>query len=491
MATPPRSLTASLPRVAGIALSLLTTTTLVKPALAQTTKPEVLARMDETQATYQDIALKIWSYAEMGYQETKSTALLQSQLRKDGFEVKNVFPEEPTSFLATYGSGHPIIAIIGEFDALPELSQEAWSPVHKPIPGAKAGHGCGHNLFGAGSAAAAAAVKAWMIATGQKGTLRYYGCPAEEGGSGKVYQVRAGLFADVDAVLHWHPMDSNSASPVSNLANKSAKFRFHGSVAGEGHSEPRNAIKGMEAMDLMVALMRDQMPPDCVIQYALEHGGQAPNVPTMFAESFYYARNHSRLQAQEAFMILQHAAEGAALGTGTRMDFEIIHGNFELLPNDTLSRVMYANMVTVGGYKFSPEEKAFAQKLGRTLPGARTGALELSEMIQPYNPNPPVGQFSTDVGDISWNVPTAMCFAAVVAPGVPLHSWQATACTGTTIGLKGMMVAAKTLALTAMDLFQQPDTLVKAKAELLARRGPDFVYEPLVGNRKPPLDYRN
>jgi len=460
-------------------------------ARAQTTKDEVLARMDQTKAAYEDIALKIWSYAEVGYQETKSTALLQAQLKSEGFEVKNALADEPTSFVATYGSGHPVIAIIGEFDALPELSQEAWSPVHKPLPGAKAGHGCGHNLFGSGSASAAVAVKAWMVATGQKGTLRYYGCPAEEGGSGKVYMVRAGVFNDVDAVLHWHPSDQNNANPTTNLANKSAKFRFHGSVTGEGSLEPRSAIKGMEAMDMMVALMRDQMPPDSVIQYALLHGGQAPNVPTMFAESFYYARNHSRLAVEEAFQDIVKAAQGAATGTGTRLDWEIIHGNHELLPNDTLSRVMYSNMVKVGGFTYTPDERAFAQKLGRTLPSARTGAVELSEMIQPYQENLPPGQFSTDVGDITWIVPTAMCFAAVVPPGVPLHSWQATASTGTTIGLKAMMVAAKTIALTAMDLFGQPDTLAKAKTELLQKRGPDFVYKPLVGDRKPPLDYRN
>lgn len=460
-------------------------------AQAQTSPKDVISRMNEAEATYDDIALKIWSYAEVGYQETKSSSLLQQQLQKEGFEVKNIFADEPTSFVASYGSGHPIIAILAEFDALPELEQEAWSPTYKPVAGAKAGHGCGHNLIGTGAAAAASSVKAWMSATGQKGTLRVYGCPAEEGGSGKVYMVRDGLFKDVDAVLHWHPSDFNSASPASNLANKSAKFRFHGSVAGAVAAQPRNAIKSLEAMDVMVALMRDQMPPDCVIQYAIEHGGSAPNVPTMFSESFYYARNHSRLLAQEAFLILQKAAEGAAIGTGTKMEFEIIHGNFEILPNDTLARVMYANMVKVGGYKYTPEEKEFAEKLGHTLPGARGGAVELAEMIQPYQTNPPITQASTDVGDVSWNVPTAGCMAAVVAPGVPLHSWQATACTGTTIGLKGMMVAAKTLALTAMDLFQQPETLEKAKSEMVQRRGSDFVYLPLVGNRKPPLTYRN
>ena len=460
-------------------------------AHAQTTKPAVLAHMNETKATYEDIALKIWGYAELGYQETKSSALLQSQLKAEGFEVKAGLAGEPTAFIASYGSGQPVIAIIGEFDALPELSTEAWSPTRKPIAGAKAGHGCGHNLFGAGSAAAAVAAKDWMKSTGQKGTLRYYGCPAEEGGSGKVYMVRDGLFAGVDAVLHWHASDRNTANPQSNLANKSAKFRFHGSVVGEQASQPRNAIKGMEAMDIMVALMRDQMPPDSIVQYALLHGGQAPNVPTMFAENFYYFRNHSRVLAEEGFRAVVHAAEGAALGTGTKMDFEIMHGNHELLPNDTLNRVMHANMVTVGGFTFTDEEKAFAEKLGHSLPGARTAALELAETIQPYDPNPPIGQFSTDVGDITWNVPTAMCMAAVTVPGVPLHSWQATACTGTTIGLKGMMVAAKTLALTTIDYFQQPALLVKAKAELLQRRGADFKYAPMVGDRKPPLDFRN
>jgi aminobenzoyl-glutamate utilization protein B len=393
--------------------------------------------------------------------------------------------------MASFGSGHPIVAIFGEFDALPELAQEAWSPTKAPIANQKAGHGCGHNLFGAGSAAAAAAVKSWMQATGQKGTLRYYGCPAEEGGSGKVYMVRDGLFKDVDIALHWHPGDRNTADPQSNLANKSAKFRFRGSVAGEAARQPRSAIKGMEAMDVMVAFMRDQMPPDSIVQYSLLHGGQAPNVPTMLAENFYYFRNHSRELAEEGFNLVVKAAQGAALGTGTKMEYEVMHGNYEILPNSTLQQDMHLNLTMVGGYKYTDKEVAFAEKLGRSLPGARTGAIELAEQIQPYNPNPLPGQFSTDMGDVSWNVPTAGLNAAVVAPGVPLHSWQATACTGTTIGLKGMMVAAKTLALTAVDVFTTPELIKKAKAELEERRGADFKYTALVGDRKPPLDYRN
>jgi len=460
-------------------------------ARGQMTKQDVLAKIEASKPTYNQIALDIWSYAEVGYQEVKSTARLQNQLRAEGFEVRSGIVGEPTAFIATYGSGHPIIAIVGEFDALPGLSQEAGNPEHHSL-GARAGHGCGHNTFGTGSAMAAAAIKAWMESTGQKGTLRFYGCPAEEGGSGKVYMVRAGLFDDCDAVLHWHPGDRNDADPESNLANMSAKFRFTGTQGVASTPSARSALKGIQVMDLAVNVMKDQMPYETVVQAVVTHGGEAPNVAPGFAESFYYSRNHNRKAMQQVFNMLADASHGAAIATGTKTTYEVIHGNFELLPNDTMSRVIYANMVSVGGFSYTPEETAFANKLRETLFSQdHLPPLDSTEKIKPYDPDPAPGTFSTDVGDVSWAAPTAGLRTAVVVPGVSLHSWQAAACTGISIGLKGMLLASKTLALSAVDFYTHPETLVKAKAEWEQRRGPNFVYKPLIGNRQPPLDYRN
>ena len=459
-------------------------------AEAQTSKSEVMSDIDATKSTYEEMALKIWDYAEVGYQETKSSALLQAQLAKEGFEVEAGVAGMPTAFVARYGSGHPIIGIMGEFDALPGVSQAA-VPEKQPIPGQIAGHACGHHVFGAGSAAAAIAVKRWMVATKQSGTIRFYGTPAEEGGSGKVYMVRAGLFNDVDAMLHWHAGSRNAVSLGSTLANKSAKFRFYG-IASHAAAAPergRSALDGVEAMDYMVNMMREHVPDSTRIHYVITKGGEAPNVVPAFAEVFYYARSPSRQILQEVWGRMEKAAQGAAMGTGTTVDWEVIGGVYEVLPNESLARTMHANLVTVGGVTYTDEEKIFAEKLARTLYG-KPPAIETAAMVQPLNPDA-TGSASSDVGDVSWTVPTTGLTAATWVPGTPAHSWQAVACGGTGIALKGMVVAAKTIALTAVDLFTKPELVAQSKAELATRRGTDFKYEALIGDRKPALDYRN
>ena len=464
---------------------------LVLSATAQTTKPDVLLRIDATKSAYEDIALKIWNYAEVGYQETKSSALLQEQLKREGFDVKAGVAGMPTAFIAEFGGGHPIIGILGEFDALPGVSQEA-VPERKERAGATAGHACGHHLFGTASIEAAIATKDWLQATRQPGTVRFYGCPAEEGGGGKVYLVRAGLFDDVDTVLHWHAGDRNMVRETKSLANTSAKFRFHG-IASHAAAAPergRSALDGVESFDYMVNMMREHIPDSTRIHYVITHGGEAPNVVPEFAEVYYYVRSPSRVIDAEVFARVVKAAEGAALGTGTKMDYEITHGVYELLPNETLSRAMQANLETVGGVPYTPQEKIFAEKINHTLYG-KPPAPEIAALVEPFSLySADAGGASTDVGDVSWNVPTVGLTTATWVPGTPAHSWQAVAAGGTTIGLKGMVVAAKTIALTAIDLFQKPGLIAKAKAEFLEKRGPGFKYVPLVGDRKPPLDYR-
>jgi aminobenzoyl-glutamate utilization protein B len=467
---------------------------LLLPAVlaAQTSKPDVFRRIDETKPVYDEIALKIWNLAEIGYQEVKSSALLQEQLKREGFTVEAGVAAIPTAFVASYGSGHPVIGVLAEYDALPGVSQDA-VPEKKERPGVNAGHACGHHLFGAGSVQAAVAVKEWMKATGQKGTIRVYGTPAEEGGSGKVYMVRAGLFNDVDVAVPWHPGDRNGVTMTPSLANRSGKFRFRG-VASHAAGSPergRSALDGVEAMNMMVNLLREHVPDTTRIHYVITRGGEAPNVVPAFAEVYYYVRSPRRDIVKEVWERVEQAANGAALGTGTKVDWEITGGVHELLPNEALGRVMHENFTTVGGVTYTPEEKAFALKIGQTVFG-KAPAPETAALIGPFQANPTGGGGgSTDVGDVSWTVPTVGLRAATWAPGTPSHSWQAVACGGTSLGLKGMNVAAKTMAASIMDYMTKPDVVARAKAELQQRRGSDFKYEALLGDRPPALNYRD
>jgi aminobenzoyl-glutamate utilization protein B len=441
---------------------------------------------------FADMAMEIWKYAEVGYQEYKSSQLLQDRLKTEGFSIETGVAGIPTAFVASYGSGSPVIAILGEFDALPGVSQAA-VPFREARPEVNAGHACGHHLFGSGSAAAAAAVKQWMAKNKIQGTLRFYGTPAEEGGAGKVYMVREGLFADVDAVLHWHPGSSNSASASSSLANKSAKFRFYG-IASHAAASPwngRSALDGVESMNYMINMMREHMPAEARVHYVITKGGEAPNVVPAYAEVFYYVRHPDAPTVKNLFERVVKAAEGAALGTGTKMEYEVIHGLYNLLPNETLAEMMYTNLTKVGGVDYTAEERAFGEKIISSYEFTKAD-ISTASQVEPYEVIMTGQGGSTDVGDVSWVVPTAGMRAATWVPGTSAHSWQAVAAGGTSIGKKGMVVAAKTLALTAQDLFQNPEVMAKAKAELHEKRGAgaDFIYEALLGDRKPPLDYR-
>jgi aminobenzoyl-glutamate utilization protein B len=436
-----------------------------------------------------EVARSIWEYAEVGYQETKSSALLQQELKGAGFTVEAGVAGIPTAFVATAGSGQPVIGILAEFDALPGINQDA-VPERKPIEGKQAGHACGHHLFGTASVSAGIALADWLKRSGTKGTIRVYGTPAEEGGSGKVYMVRAGLFNDVDAVMHWHASDVNFAGIDRALANKSAKFRFHGlSAHASGAPEKgRSALDGVEAMDMMANMMREHIPSDARMHYVITSGGSAPNVVPDFAEVYYYVRHLDARMVESIFDRLVKAGEGAALGTGTTMDYEIIGGTHNLLANETLAKVMNAKLNEVGGFTYTPEEQAFAEKIYATLISP-TEQLGSQEKVQAFDFERP-GLGSTDVGDVSWTVPTVGLRTATWVPGTPAHSWQATAAGGMSIGYKGMNVASQTLALAGRELFTHPDILAKAKAEFDTRRGPDFKYKALLGDRQPALDYR-
>ncbi len=441
------------------------------------------------QQQFEKIALQIWDIAEVGYQEYQSSSLLKDSLAKEGFRIENNVANIPTAFIAEYGEGSPVIGILGEFDALPGLAQSA-SPYKEKYKDNIAGHACGHHLFGAGSAWASVVVKEWLSSNNQTGTIRFYGTPAEEGGSGKVYMAREGLFDDVDVVLHWHPSSVNHARPRTSNSNKSAKFSFKG-ISAHAASAPekgRSALDGVESMNMMVNLMREHMPQDSRIHYVITKGGLAPNVIPDEAEVYYYVRHPKRQMVKELFNRVVKAAKGAAMGTETTVSFEVMHGNYSLMPNDTLQKIMHEKLSARGGITYSSIENKFANTIYQTLlsPTAQLGD---QEKVLSYKPTH--GHGSTDVGDVSWLVPTAGLRVATWVPGTSAHSWQAVAAGGTTIGLKGTKLAAEILSETAIEIYLDPSIASKAKQELENRVGEGFNYVPLLGDRKPPLDYRN
>jgi aminobenzoyl-glutamate utilization protein B len=464
-----------------------------KAPAAPSNEPLKASAMDALQASYgqyKDISLQIWKNAELGYKEVKSSALLQETLKKEGFTVEAGVADIPTAFVATYGSGSPVIGILAEFDALPGLAQEA-VPEKKSIAGQAGGHGCGHHLFGAASVAAGVSIKKLIEEKKLTGTIKVYGCPAEEGGSGKVYMVRAGLFNNVDVAIHWHPGDGNGVTMTSALANSSAKFRFYGlsAHAAGAPDRGRSSLDAVESMNYMVNLMREHIPQETRIHYVITNGGKAPNVVPDFAEVYYYVRHPKRDQVKQIFERVVTAAKAAALGTETKMDYEIIGGTHDLLLNRTLGEAMQKNLERVGGVKYTEEEKAFAAKIQSSFT-YKAPAIESADSIKPLKIEMDAGGGSTDVGDVSYALPTVGLRAATWAPGTPAHSWQAVACGGTEIGTKGMLVAAKTMALTAIDLFTNPALIQQSKDEFQKMKG-DYKYEALLGNRKPALNYRD
>ncbi|NKB34398.1 MAG: amidohydrolase [Pseudomonadales bacterium] len=459
---------------------------------AQDHKATVMQYIDDNANLYGEVAQQIWDWAEVGYLETQSSNLLQQQLANAGFEITTGVAGIPTAFVATWsaGTGGPTVGILAEYDALPGITQDR-NPLRDAIDHKAAGHACGHHLFGTGSVAAAIATKMWMQETGQIGEIRLYGTPAEEGGAGKVYMVRDGLFDDVDVVLHWHPSDANSADARSSLANKSAKFRFTGlsaHAAGAPH-RGRSALDGVEAMNHMVNLMREHVPMETRIHYVITSGGSAPNVVPDFSEVYYYVRHPEPVQVNEIFERVVQTAQGAALGTDTEVDYEVIHGIYNVLPNISLQEAMHSNLSRVGGINYSAEERQFAETLRSALP-VNAPPVEDAANIRPMVVNERGGGGSTDVADVSWAVATGGMRAATWVPGTSSHSWQAVAAGGTSIGNKGMIVAAKTLAMTAVDLITNESLVDSAKNEHQDRPPLNWEYEPLLGDRPPPLDYR-
>ena len=465
----------------------------------KTNDGETTAKEDDKAALYRSIAardqaawaaaLKIWEWAEPGYQEKQSSALLANMLKTAGFKVNTGVAEIPTAFTAEMGEGHPVIGILGEYDALPGLSQKGAQPERAIRDGATYGHGCGHHLFGVASASAAIAIGEQIKAGKLKGTVRFYGCPAEEGGSAKVFMVQAGLFEDCDAVLHWHPSNRNGAGDRSSLARMAVKFRFHGKSAHAAGApeQGRSALDAVELTNHAAQLLREHTPERTRIHHVITAGGDAPNVVPNYAEVYYYIRHPKADTVRDLYRRLELCAKGAALATETRLEAHFEGGIMELFPNNTLAKVAMKNLKTLNDLDYTPEEERFVLKLQESL----DDPLPLDTIRTILDRSGTIGMGSTDVGDVSWVVPTSGFTAACWAPGTPAHSWQAVACGAHSIGHKGMDLAARVLAGTAWDLFTDAETLKQAKAEHTQRLSGREYKSLMQPGQKPPLGYRN
>jgi aminobenzoyl-glutamate utilization protein B len=470
---------------------------------------DIVHWIDKNQGKFTEISDQVWRLAEIGYQETKSAALLADTLEQAGFSVERGIADIPTAFVASYGKGAPVIAILGEYDALPGLSQDKVSHC-QPLEDGGYGHGCGHNLLGAASLAAVLSMKEAIAAGDVKGTIRYYGCPAEENGSGKAFMVKAGVFDGVDLSLTWHPGSFNGSMAVNFLANYKIKFRFKG-ISAHAAANPhtgRSALDAVELMNVGANYLREHIIPEARLHYAiLNSGGIAPNVVQPEAETLYLVRAPKVDQLNGIYQRVKDIAQGAALMTGTEVEIKFHAGASNILLNDTIVDVLVDKMNQVGPPEFTEEEKKFAEEIKTTFPEgvdilgsyakllgeeaakmrAKLKDVVLFEDIFPVIKKDIALPGSTDVGDVSWVTPTGQFSTACYALGTPGHSWQLVAQSGMSIGNKGMMYAAKVLALASIEFMTNPDILQEAKKEFETRREGNPYISPIPDGVSPPL----
>ncbi len=463
-------------------------------------KKSALALIDETDGFYTGLSDRIWETPELSLKEYKAAAQYCAALRELGFTVTEKLCGIETAFCGSYGGGRPVIGILGEFDALSGLSQEAGKTAPAPLVEGGSGHGCGHNLLGAGSLAAAAAVKKYLELTGKPGTVIFFGCPGEEGGSGKAYMAREGLWKELDAALSWHPADINQVETGTNNSCIQVLYRFSG-VAAHAAGEPhvgRSALDAVELMNIGVQFLREHMTDDCRIHYAItDAGGVSPNVVQAKAAVLYMVRANKVADSVALQKRVDDIAKGAALMTGTRFERVFIDGTAELLPNYTLEGLLYRCMAELGVPQYTEEEKAFAAALRESYPpssvppgtGARAdaaiagqvraltedGAKALNDFLMPPYSGTIFTPGSTDVGDVSWLTPTAQLNAVTWPSGVPGHSWQVVACGKSSIAHKGMLFAARALGSAAIELFEDASLLERAKAEFREKAASGYV----------------
>lgn len=448
---------------------------------------------------------RIWEYAEVGLQETRSAEDQAEFLKEAGFEIQMGVAGMPTAFIASYGSGEPVIAFLGEYDALPGTSQKT-VPHEEPLAKGTPGHACGHNLLGTASLAAALAAKEALEETESPGTVRYYGCPAEETLVGKVFMVRDGLLEDVDAALCWHPGGMNAVRLGSSSAMNSVKFKFFGlsSHAAGAPEMGRSALDAVELMNVGVNYLREHVIEQARIHYVITDGGGEPNVVPPEAEVWYYVRAPERHEVEGIYERVVRIAEGAALMTDTRMEIEFLSGCYNKLTNRPIAALLWENMQKVGPPEFTDEDKEFATAMAEHFsPGQRDRVIRLAKerhdvdlsdeylhegLLEPREPEGRSGGGSTDVADVSWVTPTAECSTACFALGARGHSWQVTATSGMSIGHKGMLQAAKILALTGWSLLTDEEQLDKAREAFLEATKDNPYKSPIPEGLQPPLD---
>lgn len=444
------------------------------------------------------ISDKIWEYAETRFEEKQSAELLCQALEKEGFAVERGAAGIETAFIGSFGSGKPVVAILGEFDALSGLSQNRGVASQDPVQEGGNGHGCGHNLLGTGSLAAAVALKQYMEEHQLPGTVRYYGCPGEEGGSGKTFMAREGVFNDADFALCWHPAPLNGIMPGSSLANYQVYFKFKGrsSHAAASPHLGRSALDAVELMNVGVNYLREHVIQEARIHYAITNtGGMSPNVVQAQAEVLYLVRAPKTHQVEEIYQRVCDIARGAALMTGTQLEIVFDKACSNLIGNNVLEEVMHKQFTELGVPVFDESEKELARairetlteedmKLFRRMKGIEDK--ELADFLIPFSmKGMKVGSGSTDVGDVSWIVPTAQCITACMAIGTPFHTWQLVAQGGTSLGHKGMLHAGKVLAATALEVMQNPELLEAAKAELQQHLAEEPYVCPIPADVKP------
>jgi aminobenzoyl-glutamate utilization protein B len=429
-------------------------------------KAASLAWLDANVPTLNRVNRNIWTWAETGLEEVKSSKELQDLLRANGFTVEAGVAGMPTAFVASFGTGQPVIGILAEFDALPGLSQDATAE-RKSRPEVMAGHGCGHSVFGTASTGAAIAIKQALASGSIKGTVKLFGTPAEETGIGKTYMLREGVFKGVDTILGWHAGDQTATGWGFSKAMVSVKFRFEGlpSHASVSPHQGKSALDAVELMSVGVNFMREHVKEDTRIHYVITNGGGQPNVVPPNAEVWYYLRANKHTDVEDYYVWLTEIARAAAAMSRTKLIESRVEADMhEVLPNRTLVELIHKNLQLVGPPAFDEREKAFARATQQDL--KPQPALALAERIEPLPSGPPEqGTHSTDVGDLTWFFPVGQFTTATYSYGAPGHSWQVVACTGMSIGEKGMLVAAKTLAATAIDLLRTPATIEKARAD--------------------------
>ena len=459
--------------------------------------------IEENRERFIEISDEIWGYAELGLVEERSSRLLVDELEGHGFRVARGVAGMPTAFVATWGEGKPVIGVMGEFDALPGISQKK-VPYKEPLAVGAPGHGCGHNIHGASGIAAAIALRYGLEEAKVGATVKFFGAPAEENYDGKVYMVRDGLFDGVDACLSHHPGSMNTAGLSSCLANNKAKFHFYGkaSHAAGSPEQGRSALDAVELMNIGVNYMREHVIEKARIHYTIEEGGGQPNVVPDYARSWYYIRAPERDQVAHIYDWVLKIAEAAAMMTNTTHEVEFISGLSNKIPNRTLSEVVLDNMRGVGPPEYTEEELEFARRIGETVPRQqKMDSLRkrgvpsweryidvdlVRDVFDPWNEGE-VSAGSSDVSDVSWNVPTMEFSTTAFVLGAPGHSWHAVACSGVSIGHKSLVFAAKTIAGTAVDLITKPELLRRAHEELEKRLGGRIYTPPVPEGHPPPL----